>query len=483
MTARPMPSQFDIPRTIAIIGGGLSGALVAIQLLRKASFPLQVTMIEPRADLGRGVAYSTASAWHFLNVRAGNMSIFPDQPDDFLKYLRVAVSQDSSPADFVQRRFFGAYVSERLREASLSAAPGVRLQWCQDYAQRVNVDRDGTTRITLSDGNVLTADTVVLATGNNPVAVPFDNPDGVEIISGWSAAACEGIHKDETVLIVGSGLTAVDAVLALAERGHRGKIHVVSRHGRWPLVHQASRPLTLPSDIFSQSDSVLTILRKLRALSRQAESIGDTWQSAFDGFRPHINSVWKRLPESERRRFLRHLKPLWEIHRHRLPPQAASQIESFKRSGQLTMLRGSVLDARRTPEGLIRIRVSGTVGRQEKGELLVHRTIVCTGPGLDFRKTAPPIIRDLVDRNLARVDPASLGLLVSDDYALLQVSGAPSSSLYALGPSIKGSLWETTALPEIRTQARDLATSLVNAVVRGSADSVMPGAMPETSAS
>ena len=482
MTARPMPSQSDIPRTIAIIGGGLSGALVAIQLLRKASFPLRVAVIEPRANLGRGVAYSTLSAWHFLNVRAANMSILPDQPDDFLKYLRLAVSQDSSPADFVQRRFFGAYISERLREASLSVAPGVRLEWYKDNAQHVNVNREGTARITLSGGNVLRADAVVFATGNNPVAVPFDNPDDVEIISGWSATPCEGIDKDETVLIVGSGLTAADAVLALGERGHRGKIHVVSRHGRWPLVHQASRPVTLPSDVFSQSDSVLAILRKLRALSRQADSIGDTWQSAFDSFRPHINPVWKRLPEGERRRFLRHLKPLWEIHRHRLPPQAADRIESIKRSGQLTMHRGSVLDARRTHEGLIRVRVSGGVGGEEKSQLSVRRTIVSTGPGLDFRKSAPPIIRELVDYNLAQVDPLRLGLLVSDDYALVQANGTRSSSLFALGPSIKGSLWETTALPEIRTQARDLATSLVNDVVRGPADSVV-GAIPETSVS
>jgi uncharacterized NAD(P)/FAD-binding protein YdhS len=477
-----MPFQFDNTRTIAIVGGGLSGALAAIQLLRKASLPVRVAMIEPRDTLGRGVAYSTESAWHLLNVRAGNMSIFPDQPDDFLKYLRVAVSQDSSPADFVQRRFFGAYISARLREASLSAAPGIQLEWCRDSAQRVDVNREGKTRITLSDGKVLTADAVVLATGNNPVAVPFDNPDGVEIISGWSATACDGIEKDETVLVVGSGLTAADAVLALAERGHRGKIHVVSRHGRWPLVHQASRPLTLPSDTFSETESVLPILHKLRALSRQAEASGDTWQSAFDGFRPHINSVWKRLPENQRRRFLRHLRPLWEIHRHRLPPEAAGRIESFKRSGQLTMVRGLVLDARRAPADLIRVRVTRRAGGEEKEELSVRRVIVCTGPGLDFRKAAPPIIRDLVDRNLAQVDPVSLGLLVSNDYALLQMSGAPSSSLFALGPSIKGSLWETTALPEIRTQARDLATSLVNAALRGSADSVVPGAMSETSA-
>ena len=481
MTARPRPSQFDMARTIAIVGGGLSGALVAIQLLRKASFPLRVAIIEPRAQLGRGVAYSTESAWHFLNVRSGNMSVFPDHPDDFLKYLRAAVSQDSSPRDFVQRRFFGAYISERLREASLSAAPGVRLEWCRDNAQRVDLYPEGGTRISLRDGNVLIADAVVLATGNNPVTVPFDNPDDVEIISGWSASACEGIDKDETVLVVGSGLTAVDAVLALAERGHRGKIHVVSRHGRWPLVHQASRPLTLSSDTLKQSGTVLAILRELRALSQQAESAGDTWQSAFDGFRPHINPVWKRLPEIERRRFLRHLRPLWEIHRHRLPPQVADRIESFKRSGQLTLLRGSVLDARRAADSLTRVRVSSGANREVQRELSVRRTIVCTGPGLDFRKTAPPIIRDLVDRNLAKLDPISLGLSVSDDFALLQASGAPSSSLFALGPSIKGSLWETTAVPEIRTQAQYLAASLVNIARRDSANSML-SAMPESSA-
>jgi len=240
-------------------------------------------------------------------------------------------------------------------------------------------------------------------------------------------------------------LTAVDAVLALAEREHRGAVHVVSRHGRWPLVHADPQPTTLAPMAMSGGGSVLAILRGLRAQAQRHEAAGESWQVGFDQIRSHINPIWRQWSERERRRFLRHARPLWEIHRHRMPPEAAAIIEHLSQRGQLSTHRGRVI------------------------ELKVHRVIVCTGPDLDFRKAAQPVVRDLIDRNLIRLDSENLGLLVADDLALIQRDGKPSPVLFALGPMIKGSLWETTATPEIRVQARDLANHLLRMIANGEA--------------
>jgi uncharacterized NAD(P)/FAD-binding protein YdhS len=454
----------DGPRLIAIIGGGLSGALVAIQLLRKATFSIRVVLIEPRSEVGRGIAYSTSSPSHLLNVRAGNMSLFADEADDFLKYLRSGGSPDYSGRGFAQRQRFGAYVGERLKQARSEASPGVGFEHVRDRATRIDPADNGGLRVVIERGSVLTADLVVLALGNNPPATPFEKSEGAEVVSGWSAAAFEGLAKDEAVLIVGSGLTAVDAVLALEDRAHRGAIHVISRHGRWPLVHGSPSPSSGPPLAVGQSDSVLTILRTLRAGARQAGMAEDSWQLAFDQIRPYTNSIWRRLPASERRRFMRHASPLWEIHRHRMAPEAALRIEALSQTGQLVTQRGRVLGAVATRDGFTEV-TKGTSSRKDKWQLVVRRVIVCTGPDLDFRRAAQPVIRDLIDDNLAQLDSSNLGLAVSDNYALLQENGRPSPSLFALGPVIKGSLWETTALPEIRIQARDLAGHLLSALV------------------
>jgi uncharacterized NAD(P)/FAD-binding protein YdhS len=298
--------------------------------------------------------------------------------------------------------------------------------------------------------------------------MPFANPDGVDIISGWSASASEGVAKDDTVLIVGTGLTAVDAVLALAEQDHHGAIHVVSRHGRWPLVHATPQSTKLAPVTWSQSGSVLAVLRALRAQAQRYGAAAESWQIGFDQIRPQINPIWRQWSERERRRFLRHARPLWEIHRHRMPPEAAATIELLSQRGQLTTHRGRVIELRRSDSALARLMIA-TAGANGRLDLKVHRVIICTGPDLDFRKAAQPVVRDLIDRKVIPLDSENLGLLVSDDFALIQHDGKPSPILFALGPLIKGSLWETTATPEIRVQARDLAIHLLRAVAEGAA--------------
>jgi uncharacterized NAD(P)/FAD-binding protein YdhS len=430
-----------------------------------------VVLIEPRAEVGRGIAYSISSPSHLLNVRAGNMSIFPDEPADFLNYLSGGGSREFSGRDFVQRQRFGAYVGERLKQARSQAPRGVGFEHIRDRARRIDLADNGGMRVVIESGSALSVDLLVLALGNNPPATLFEKSEGAEVVSGWSAAAFEGLAKDEAVLVVGSGLTAVDAVLALEDRGHRGAVHVISRHGRWPLVHGSPPPSSGPPLVFGQGDSVLTILRTLRVGAQQAGMAEDSWQVAFDQIRPYINSIWRRLPASERRRFMRHARPLWEIHRHRMPPEAAARIEALSQRGQLVTQRGRVLATIGSGDGLTEVSI-GESSSDDKWLLAVRRVIVCTGPDLDFRRAAQPVIRDLIDDNLVQLDSSNLGLSVSESYELLLGNGRPWAPLFALGPVIKGSLWETTALPEIRVQASDLAGHLLSPLVN---EPVNPG--------
>jgi uncharacterized NAD(P)/FAD-binding protein YdhS len=233
MSTEPRLKAADTPWVIAIVGGGLSGALVAIQLLQRATRPLQVVLIQPRIEIGRGIAYSMVAPSHLLNLRAGNISLFSDRPEDFLQGLCKAVSPEALATDFIQRRYFGIYVSKRLLRAERKAPAGIRFERLRDRVQQFDRDDHGRMRVNLESGSDIITDAVVLALDDNPPAIPFDNPDGVEIISGWSATASEDIAKGDAVPIADSGQTAVDAVLGLSERGHRGSLHVISCHGRW----------------------------------------------------------------------------------------------------------------------------------------------------------------------------------------------------------------------------------------------------------
>ncbi|VUS35803.1 hypothetical protein SB6419_02492 [Klebsiella spallanzanii] len=60
---------------VVIIGGGFSGAAVAIHLLRLVPAGGRVTLLEPRETPGAGVAYSTTEPSHRINVPAARMQL------------------------------------------------------------------------------------------------------------------------------------------------------------------------------------------------------------------------------------------------------------------------------------------------------------------------------------------------------------------------------------------------------------------------
>ncbi|MGB8833610.1 MAG: FAD/NAD(P)-binding protein [Candidatus Sulfotelmatobacter sp.] len=449
---------------IAIIGGGFSGATLAAQLLRAAELSLSIVVIERQGDPGRGVAYGTKCGGHLLNVRAQNMSGRADEPLHFLRWGQRYYSADVQPGDYVPRRVYGQYVESLLREAGESN-PG-RLEWKRDEAIAIT-PIDGKAEISLRSGGRVIADKVVLALGNFPPADPkFPGriePGSRYVSNPWAANALNCTELDEEVLLVGSGLTGVDVVIALRERGFEGKVHMLSRHGLLPQQHKATDPWPAFWDNTSPRTS-RGMLRLIREQVRDAAQRNSDWRAVIDSVRPFAQKIWSSLPLKERKRFLRHMRAYWDTHRHRVAPQIGKMLTTETAEGRLKTHAGRITEYR---EGADCVEVSYCERHSgELRKLFVHRVINCTGPDAEIRRIDDPLLKDLLSQSLVKPDALSLGLETSEEGALIGADGTPSDLLYTIGPLRKGSLWETVAVPEIRGQASRLAVHLISSIER-----------------
>jgi uncharacterized NAD(P)/FAD-binding protein YdhS len=278
-----------------------------------------------------------------------------------------------------------------------------------------------------------------------------------DAFSAWTEAAYEGLDPTSPVLLVGSGLTAVDAVLALDQSGHRGPIHVLSRHGKWPLEHETKKP-AISFGVLEGDLTMRGLLKTLRML--KPEEMGRDGRAVVDALRPQTASIWTRLPLPERRRFLRHVRYLWEIHRHKMPQQVADKLAAMRTSGRLTTYAGRLVEAIKTSPSSVRVELR-LRGNGEVKHFDVSRIINCTGGEGDPAKSNDPLMQNLLADGLAQSDPLRLGLMTDETGALISTDGSVSKMIFTLGPLRRGMLWESTSIPEIRVQAAALAEVLL----------------------
>lgn len=436
------------PRTVVVVGGGCSGTLAAVHLLRAAQRPARVVLVERRAEVGQGVAYGTTDPLHLLNVPAGKMSAWPDAPGDFLDWLRQGPVPDAEAGTFVPRLHFGAYLADTLFAALADASPGVVLDVVPGEAVDVRETPDGVA-VHLADGRVRHADRGVLAVGHGPSVYPAGDDVRARVVADpWTPGAMDRIAPTDAVLFVGTGLTMVDHVLGLAARGHTGPMTAVSRRGLVPRRHAPSPPADPALD-------ALPPLRRLRAA-------GDAWRDALDRMRALTPTLWQALTVAEQRRYLRHLRPYWDVHRHRLPPPSADAFDALRRAGQVVVEAGRVVTLQ--PDGDA-VDVYLLPRRRETPALRrVHWVVNCTGTSLACTEADHPVLAGALGRGDVRRHPLGLGLDVTPDGAVVRADGMASRRLYTLGPLRVGRLWETTAVPEIRAQAQALAARLLPSV-------------------
>lgn len=452
---------------IAVIGGGFSGVIVAIHLLQKATYPLNIYLIEPRNKLGEGVAYSTASDYHLLNVPAGKMSGFADQHDHFLQWLNIHYPDRQITADtFVPRKFYGEYLRSILQDAEQKARDGVLLHRVLDEAIAINKTNNDLI-ITLKSGEQLSINQSVLALGNFPPQNPsIDNPSFYQssryVPWAWSEPQLPLISTHEPLLLIGSGLTAIDIIATLKSQNHQGKIHVVSRRGLFPQPHEKVEPF--PPFLIPESapNTTRELVHKIREEIDKAAQKGYNWRAVIDSLRVETQSIWNHLSPPEQSRFLRHVQPYWEVVRHRIAPNIHQQIQELFNNQQLILYAGRILEYSENYDGvdvIIRQRHN-----QELLNLRVSLVINCTNSVGDYQKLSSPLLVSLFKSGLIRSDPLNLGLDVTKTGALINQKGEISQHLYTLGTTCKGCRWETTAVREIREQAENLATELLNRI-------------------
>ena len=451
--------------SIAIIGGGFTGAVLAAQLLRNSGGRVSVALIEKGTRLGRGVAYGTACAEHLLNVRARNMSAYPDDPGHFLRWAQANYDLRAKPDDYLPRQLYGRYVASLLQE-EIHRYPG-RLEHVQDEAFSLAQIGDKA-EVRLRSGKTLFAGRIVLALGNFPPGDPRLSGMTVDsqryVSDPWAAGALTAVAQDKKVLLVGSGLTSVDVAITLWKQGFAGTIHTLSRRGLLPQSHRATNAWPPFWDEKSPR-TARGLLRLIRTQVEAAETQGSGWRAVIESLRPFTQEIWRALPREEQRRFLRHARPYWEVHRHRVAPEIGSLLAAQMRNGQMETHAGRVTQYCEDGDG-----VDLTYRDRKTGELAalrVDRVINCTGPEADCRRINNPLLTDLLRQKLVRPDPLFLGLDTSDYGAVIDGRDEPSDFLYAVGPSRKGSLWESTAVPEIRDQVAELATLLLSALGLG----------------
>ncbi len=438
---------------VVIVGGGFSGTLLAINLMRHGG--PRATLIERRSrQLARGVAYSAAHPSHLLNVRAGNMSALPDDPDHFVRWLGEQGEGDRTT--FVPRTTYGRYLRDML-DATIARSDGrlmhVEGEVCAlDSAEQVT--------LTMADGNRIVADSAVLALGNLPPhtppgLAPDALPPGVYRPDPWASDIAEGLDGDDIVVLVGTGLTAIDVALLLDARGFGGKMLALSRRGLVPRRHVDGAPATRGVSEKPQG-GLADLIRHVRA--RAAEN---GWRAAVDELRPVTQMMWGAASQQDRARFLRHLRPYWDVHRHRLAPRVADRVDALVAAGRLTFVAGKLVSAEgQGGQADLSWRPRGA---SDPVVTRVARIVNCTGPQGDLLRSDEPLVRQLLAEGAIRPDPLRLGVDVDAQSRAIRGDGSADERLHCIGPMTRGGLWEVVAVPDIRQQSWDLARRLSNA--------------------
>src|SRR5215469_16616135 len=453
---------------VAIIGAGFCGSMVAVNLLRKAKQHIDVALIERSGSFARGLAYGTTDRSHLLNVPAAKMGAFPDDHEHFYRWacenpeeLKRQGVHAVEPQSCLPRVLYGKYLTGLLDQVDSGRGSLRRIT-----AEAIDVapQANGRFRVKLRNAPALIAQHVVLALGNFPPGDPklrdqryhrveryLENP--------WSEETREKLAEAGDVLILGSGLTGLDLLVSLAPLKSQGTIHVLSRRGLFPRPHRAVKPSSSFLDEKLLPRTARQACRLIRVQVKQADARGIDWRAVIDSIRPYSQRIWQQWPTGERRRFLRHLKAFWESHRHRAAPEALELKFQLEKAGRLQCHRGRIFSI--SPEkDFLSVQFRDSIAHSERA-LRVSYVVNCTGPECNYHKLTDPLVLQLFSRGIIVPDPLFLELDVGLGGTILNLQGERVTHLHTLGSPQKGILFETTAVPELREQAAELASRIL----------------------
>jgi uncharacterized NAD(P)/FAD-binding protein YdhS len=464
-TAGLRANDLDYPPTrVAVIGGGFCGAFFAAQLARYSERPIEITVIEPRALLGGGIAYSTPDPMHRINVPASRMILFPEHPTDFDEWFRNSGELDADPgalwsdgSAYPRRAAFGRYVAQ-LVTSRRNARTDAKIEHIGHSAESIQHTDSGYT-VQLAQGGQLATDIVVLATSHPPPKPPavisraLGGGPGL-IANPWQPGALEVISRDADVLIIGTGLTMADVVASLSGTGHKGRITAFSRRGLLSRGH-AKIPVAAPYDWIAGQDSprsVLSLTRQIRAQIAAAAEDNVPWQAVFDDVRANGQNLWRNFNDVERRRLLRHLRVFWDVHRYRIAPQIEKILRDKQRDGALRVLAASLISASRRNDVIdIELRPRrAAAGALER--ISVKHVVITTGPAHGTVVDETPVLTSLAQQGLLQADKFGLGVKVDAYGQVINANGVSEPTLLVVGPLARAQYGELMGLPQVAAQ-------------------------------
>ena len=461
---KPMSSTNE---HIAIIGGGFCGLMTTVNLLRKATTPLKISLINTGYPLGRGIAYSTYSSTHALNVIAGNMSAFPDKPDDFIDWVHEKdeyknIDKALLYRTFLPRNLYGEYIEQVWKTALVNKPAYVELNCIDDKAVDVEVG-DDLVVVLLQSGKQINATKLVIATGNSEPRDPLI-PNAAFYASkayfrnSWKGESVEANKPGKDVLIIGSGLTMVDTILGLLEKGFTGKIYSLSPHGFGILPHRhGGMKYTGLEKELKEPYQLDELVRLAHRHIRIVRKLGLSAEPIIDSLRPYTQKIWQSLSLKERKYLMSsRLRHLWGVARHRLPVHTHDLMQSLRIQNKLIVLAGNLKDINETADGL---QISYYNRKSRLNETLtVERVINCTGPESSIKKTGNVVLQNMWKRGVLTADPLELGINAdAEDFRVIDKYGEKLPAVFTMGTNLRGMLWESTAVPELRIQADKLA--------------------------
>jgi uncharacterized NAD(P)/FAD-binding protein YdhS len=434
---------------VVIVGGGFSGVSLAYHLLRRADGELRITLVEAGPLLGRGVAYGVESTIYRLNVPADRMSLDPDVPNDFVDWT-VAIGR---PEALLQRTAYGAYVVDRFGRALHAGAAKVRL--CRGTAVQVSSDGVG-----VSSGETLPADVVVLATGLAPRFAPSWPVADARVIDAWDECGLATLPKAGRILVLGAGLSALDVIGLLEARRFEGSVVVLSRHGLLPRPDDdsfRSVPALSVEAVGQAPVSLRGLIRWMRELAEAGEKRGVPWPLAVGQLRPHLSELWRRLSPRDRARFVRSVRPFWDVLDHAAPAGTLAMVDRMRAEQRLEVVAARVVRCEARPEGLdLEMALRNGGRRKERFDAIVRGV----GPALGYSDVKTPLLQSLLAEGAAALDPSGLGIVTDERGALVSRDGRSSERYFALGALCRASHWGGAAVPEIAVHAQKLAEHL-----------------------
>lgn len=455
--------------TIGIIGGGFSGVSVAVQLARQTKKKIHIILFNTLYPFAEGVAYSTRHPMHVLNVTAGRMSFFPDSPNHFAEWILKKHTTEFSGFGlaqledaFVPRSLYANYISDVFTH-EIIFNPLINFTLIEETASSIS-EKENNFIVSTDKKNNFSCDKIILATGNESPAVPSFISDEIvkkEIYceNPWQTQSQKTNNSSESILLLGTGLTMIDNMLSIFNQGFKGKIIAVSTKGFLPLAFRKSETDYAILNELKKPYDINTVFDIFRKHVHRVRNYGVSGVSIVDALRPLTQEIWKELSFEDRKRFLVHIRRLWGVARHRLPFTVFDLMNSYINSKRLEIFAGRLTNVKLQngiAKATIKLRATS-----EKLHFNIQKIINCTGPLTDITKSKSPLIKNLIAAKIITPDALHLGINATADGNIINERGNVSNSMYTLGPPLKGVLWESTAVPEIRVQAMELAKKIL----------------------